>query len=75
MHLKQKEAQLDARAGLNRRRKTAAKADAQARATAAKNNDTATTNSTVDNAKTTGVADVESVNPQASQKKTDAKIR
>ena len=72
--LKAKEAQLDARADLTDEEKTAAKADAQARATAAKNNiDTATTNSTVDNAKTTGVADVESVNPQASQKKTDAK--
>ena len=72
--LKAKEAQLDARNDLTTEEKEAAKADAQARATAAKNNiDTATTNSTVDNAKTTGVADVESVNPQASQKKTDAK--
>ena len=72
--LKVKEAQLDARNDLTTEEKEAAKADAQARATAAKNNiDTATTNSTVDNAKTTGVVDVESVNPQASQKKTDAK--
>ena len=72
--LKAKEAQLDARNDLTTEEKEAAKADAQARATAAKNNiDTATTNSTVDNAKTTGVADVESINPQASQKKTDAK--
>ena len=72
--LKAKVAQLDARNDLTTEEKEAAKADAQARATAAKNNiDTATTNSTVDNAKTTGVADVESVNPQASQKKTDAK--
>ena len=72
--LKAKEAQLDARNDLTTEEKEAAKADAQARATAAKNNiDTATTNSTVDNAKTTGVTDVESVNPQASQKKTDAK--
>ena len=72
--LNAKIAQLDARNDLTTEEKEAAKADAQARATAAKNNiDTATTNSTVDNAKTTGVADVESVNPQASQKKTDAK--
>ena len=72
--LKAKEAQLDARADLTDEEKKAAKADAQARATAAKAAiDNATTNATVDNAKTSGVADVESVNPQASQKKTDAK--
>ena len=72
--LKAKEAQLDARADLTNEEKTAAKADAQARATAAKAAiDNATTNATVDSAKTSGVADVESVNPQASQKKTDAK--
>ena len=72
--LKAKEAQLDARADLTDEEKKAAKADAQARATAAKAAiDNATTNATVDSAKTSGVADVESVNPQASQKKTDAK--
>ena len=72
--LKVKEAQLDARADLTAEEKKAAKADAQARATAAKQAiDNATTNTTVDSAKTSGVADVESVNPQASQKKTDAK--
>ena len=72
--LKAKEAQLDARADLTAEEKKAAKADAQARATAAKQAiDNATTNATVDSAKTSGVADVESVNPQASQKKTDAK--
>ena len=72
--LKAKEAQLDARADLTDEEKTAAKADAQARATAAKAAiDNATTNATVESAKTSGVADVESVNPQASQKKTDAK--
>ena len=72
--LKAKEVQLDARADLTAEEKKAAKADAQARATAAKQAiDNATTNATVDSAKTSGVADVESVNPQASQKKTDAK--
>ena len=72
--LKAKEAQLDARTDLTDEEKKAAKADAQARATAAKAAiDNATTNATVDSAKTSGVADVESVNPQASQKKTDAK--
>ena len=72
--LKAKEAQLDARADLTAEEKKAAKADAQARATAAKAAiDNATTNATVDSAKTSGVADVESVNPQASQKKNDAK--
>ena len=72
--LKAKEAQLDARADLTDEEKKAAKADAQSRATAAKAAiDNATTNATVDGAKTSGVADVESVNPQASQKKTDAK--
>ena len=72
--LKAKEAQLDGRADLTDEEKKAAKADAQARATAAKAAiDNATTNATVDSAKTSGVAYVESVNPQASQKKTDAK--
>ncbi|MGY3740241.1 DUF1542 domain-containing protein, partial [Granulicatella elegans] len=72
--LKAKEAQLDGRADLTDEEKKAAKADAQARATAAKAAiDNATTNATVDSAKTSGVDDVESVNPQASQKKTDAK--
>ena len=72
--LKAKEAQLDARADLTAEEKAKAKEDAQARATAAKAAiDNATTNATVDSAKTSGVADVESVNPQASQKKTDAK--
>ena len=72
--LKAKEAQLNARTDLTDEEKKAAKADAQARATAAKVTiDNATTNATVDSAKTSGVTDVESVNPQASQKKTDAK--
>ena len=72
--LKAKEAQLDARADLTDEEKKTAKADAQARATAAKVAiDNATTNATVESAKTSGVVDVESVNPQASQKKNDAK--
>ena len=72
--LKAKEVQLDARTDLTDEEKKAAKADAQARATAAKAAiDNATTNATVDSVKTSGVADVENVNPQASQKKTDAK--
>ena len=72
--LRAKEEQLDARADLTDEEKKAAKADAQARATAAKAAiDNATTNATVGSAKTSGVTDVESVNPQASQKKTDAK--
>ena len=72
--LNSKIAQLDGRNDLTTEEKNAAKADAQARATAAKAAiDNATTDATVDSAKTSGVADVESVNPQASQKKTDAK--
>ena len=72
--LKAKEAQLDARADLTAEEKKAAKAEAQAKATAAKQAiDNATSNATVDSAKTSGVTDVESVNPQVSQKKTDAK--
>ena len=72
--LNAKIAQLDARNDLTTEEKEAAKADATSRANAAKTAiDNATTNATVDNAKTSGVADVESVNPQASQKKTDAK--
>ena len=72
--LNTKVAQLDARNDLTTEEKEAAKAAALAKATAAKTAiDSATTNATVDSAKTSGVADVESVNPQASQKKTDAK--
>ena len=72
--LNAKIAQLDARNDLTTEEKEAAKADATSRANAAKTAiDNATTNANVDNAKTSGVADVESVNPQASQKKTDAK--
>ena len=72
--LNAKIAQLDGRNDLTTEEKNAAKADAQARATAAKAAiDNATTDTTVNSAKTTGVADVESVNPQASQKKSDAK--
>ena len=72
--LNAKIAQLDARNDLTTEEKEAAKADATSRANAAKTAiDNATTNATVDTAKTSGVADVESVNPQASQKKTDAK--
>ena len=72
--LNAKVAQLDARNDLTTEEKEAAKADATSRANAAKAAiDNATTNATVDTAKTSGVSDVESVNPQASQKKTDAK--
>ena len=72
--LREKEAVIDANNALTTEEKNAAKADAQAKATAAKTAiDNATTDATVDSAKTAGVADVESVNPQASQKKTDAK--
>ena len=72
--LNAKIAQLDARNDLTTEEKEAAKADATSRANAAKTAiDNATTNATVDTAKTSGVADVERVNPQASQKKTDAK--
>ena len=72
--LNAKIAQLDGRNDLTTEEKEAAKADATARANAAKTAiDNATTNTIVENAKNTGVADVESVNPQASQKKTEAK--
>ena len=72
--LRSKVAQLDARNDLTTEEKAVAKADAQARATAAKAAiDNATTDAIVDSAKTAGVADVESVNPQASQTKTEAK--
>ena len=72
--LRSKVAQLDARNDLTTEEKAVAKADAQARATAAKAAiDNATTDAIVDSTKTAGVADVESVNPQASQTKTEAK--
>ena len=72
--LNAKIAQLDGRNDLTTEEKNAAKADATARANAAKTAiDNATTDETVASAKTSGVSDVESVNPQASQKKTDAK--
>ena len=72
--LNTKVAQLDARNDLTTEEKEAAKAVATSRANAAKTAiDNATTNATVDTAKISGVADVESVNLQASQKKTDAK--
>ena len=72
--LRSKVAQLDARNDLTTEEKAVAKADAQARATAAKAAiDNATTDAIVDSAKIAGVADVESVNPKASQTKTEAK--
>ena len=67
--LKAKEAAIDSRTDLTDEEKTAAKADAKAKADEAKKNiDTATTNSEVDQAKTDGTTEVNSVNPQAVSK-------
>ncbi|ANR76189.1 DUF1542 domain-containing protein [Streptococcus sp. oral taxon 064] len=72
--LKSKEAAIDLRTDLTDEEKAAAKADAKAKADEAKKNiDNATTNATVESAKTSGIIDIESVNPQAGQKKNEAK--
>ncbi|MBA1350949.1 DUF1542 domain-containing protein [Streptococcus oralis subsp. oralis] len=72
--LKVKEAAIDLRTDLTDEEKTAAKADAKTKADEAKKNiDNATTNATVESAKTSGIIDIESVNPQAGQKKNEAK--
>ena len=67
--LKAKEAEIDARDDLTAEEKIAAKEEAKAKADAAKQVvDKATTNADVENAKTTGVADVNSLNPVAVKK-------
>ncbi|MEZ7735958.1 DUF1542 domain-containing protein, partial [Gemella sp. 27098_8_149] len=67
--LKAKEAEIDARDDLTAEEKIAAKEEAKAKADAAKQAvDKATTNADVENAKTTGVADVNSLNPVAVKK-------
>ncbi|UNV68082.1 DUF1542 domain-containing protein [Streptococcus oralis] len=72
--LKTKEAAIDSRTDLTDEEKAVAKADAKAKADEAKKNiDAATTNATVESAKTSGIIDIESVNPQAGQKKNEAK--
>ena len=72
--LKAKEAEINSRIDLTDEEKAAAKADAKAKADEAKKNiDVATTNATVESAKTSGIIDIESVNPQAGQKKNEAK--
>ena len=72
--LKAKEAEINSRIDLTDEEKAAAKADAKAKADEAKKNiDAATTNATVESAKTSGIIDIESVNPQAGQKKNEAK--
>ncbi|QLL99049.1 DUF1542 domain-containing protein [Streptococcus oralis] len=72
--LKAKEAAIDSRTDLTDEEKAVAKADAKAKADEAKKNiDAATTNATVESAKTSGIIDIESVNPQAGQKKNEAK--
>ena len=72
--LKSKEAAIDLRTDLTDEEKAAAKADAKAKADTAKQAITnATTNATVESAKTSGIIDIESVNPQAGQKKNEAK--
>ena len=64
--LKAKTAEIDGRTDLTDEEKTAAKADAKAKADAAKAAiDKATTNATVDQAKSTGIEEVNSVNPIA----------
>ncbi|WP_203180520.1 DUF1542 domain-containing protein, partial [Streptococcus mitis] len=71
--LKAKEAAIDANNDLTDEEKTAAKADAKAKADAAKETiDKATTNAAVDQAKTNGTSEVISVNPEAVEK-TEAK--
>ena len=67
--LKAKDAEIDARDDLTSEEKLAAKEEAKAKANAAKQEvDKATTNADVENAKTTGVADVNSLNPVAVKK-------
>ena len=67
--LKAKEAEIDARDDLTAEEKIVAKEEAKAKADAAKQAvDKATTNADVENAKTTGVADVNSLNPVAVKK-------
>ncbi|MBS5348879.1 MAG: DUF1542 domain-containing protein, partial [Streptococcus mitis] len=64
--LKAKNDEIDARTDLTDEEKAAAKADAKAKADAAKAAiDKATTNATVDQAKSTGIEEVNSVNPIA----------
>ncbi|WP_261117046.1 DUF1542 domain-containing protein, partial [Streptococcus mitis] len=64
--LKSKTDEIDSRTDLTDEEKTAAKADAKAKADAAKAAiDKATTNATVDQAKSTGIEEVNSVNPIA----------
>ena len=64
--LKAKNAEIDARTDLTDEEKTAAKAEAKAKADAAKAAiDNATTNSEVDQSKSTGIEEVNSVNPIA----------
>ncbi|WP_153277662.1 DUF1542 domain-containing protein, partial [Streptococcus pneumoniae] len=67
--LKAKESTIDSRTDLTDEEKTAAKADAKAKADTAKQAiDTATTNSEVDQAKNDGTTEVNSVNPTAQSK-------
>jgi len=67
--LKAKEAEIDARDDLTAEEKIAAKEEAKAKADAAKQAvDKATTNADVENSKTTGVADVNSLNSVAVKK-------
>ena len=71
--LKAKEAEIDSRDDLTSEEKLSAKEEAKIKADAAKQAiDKATTNVDVENAKTTGVADVNSLNPVA-VKKSEAK--
>ncbi|WP_065427569.1 DUF1542 domain-containing protein, partial [Streptococcus mitis] len=71
--LKAKTAEIDARTDLTDEEKTAAKADAKAKADAAKSAiDKATTNAEVYQSKSTGITAVTSVNPEAVAK-TEAK--
>ncbi|ETI95607.1 MAG: hypothetical protein Q617_SPSC00158G0001, partial [Streptococcus sp. DORA_10] len=71
--LKAKSAEIDARTDLTDEEKAAAKSEAKAKADAAKEViDKATTNAEVDQAKSTGIAEVTSVNPGAVAK-TEAK--
>uniref|UniRef100_UPI001C1E931A DUF1542 domain-containing protein n=1 Tax=Streptococcus oralis TaxID=1303 RepID=UPI001C1E931A len=63
--LKAKETEIDSRTDLTDEEKTAAKADAKAKADEAKRNiDAATTNAEVDQVKTDGITEVNGVNPQ-----------
>ena len=67
--LKAKEAAIDSRTDLTDEEKTAAKADAKAKADEAKRNiDTATTDEAVSQAKTAGTTSIASVNPTAQSK-------